>query len=367
MADMLFRQQCRKYLSQILCPTLIVLLLVSGALAVAIPEAQDGTTLQLADGYVMAIDNRQPGQLTTSIYLTTGAGEKYLQLTDGSAIDRVPDISPDGERVAFVSNRNGNEDIFVMQIDGSNLRQITSSKASESYPRFSPNGKQIAFFSNRHGTTKIFAMPSEGAGVPTQITAGEGNDFDPAFSPDGTAIYFTSDRSGTMQIYRISLADHSVKRVTHIAADAIHGSISNDGNFLLYRTNQSGNFEIDLMDLRTGNVRQISRGPGSKRHPSFGQSDKFAFYQTVFEAGKAEIWATELATGKQFEFGQLSGASLNPSVRRSSTAALIEEVGREASCKPAIVALGNIIGGGIHAVRSFVRHFKLFRPVCSIS
>ena len=141
-----------------------------------------------------------------------------------------------------------------------------------------------------------------------------------------------------MQIFKISLKDQSTENLTNTRFDNIHSSISSNGRMMLYRSDKSGNFEIELRDLEQSGSRQVSEGTGSKRHPSFGPEDRFAFYQNVIEPGNAEILATDLSTNMVYKVGRLSGASLNPSVRNSQAAKLINEKGIAPKCQPPIMA-----------------------------
>ena len=103
------------------------------------------------------------------------------------------DLNPDGSRIAFVSYRDGDSDIYVMEADGSNQVNLTNNSDSEIEPAWSPDGSQIAFCSTRGdgSTYEIFVMNADGTG-PVQLTTGEGNDFAPDWSPDGSRIVFWS-------------------------------------------------------------------------------------------------------------------------------------------------------------------------------
>ena len=102
--------------------------------------------------------------------------------------------SPDGERLLFVSDRSGNFDLFVMNIDGSDLTRLTSDRAGDYNPQWSPDGEKIIFVSERSGNADLFVMDSDGSdraghldlwmiradgSHPTQITNDEALDFHP--------------------------------------------------------------------------------------------------------------------------------------------------------------------------------------------
>src|SRR5438552_1322694 len=82
--------------------------------------------------------------------------------------DRFPSWSPDSSHIAFVSDRDGNEEIYVMGADGQNQTRLTTSSRSDRYPVFSPDGRQIMFRSALLGQRAIFVMNADGTGA-TQI------------------------------------------------------------------------------------------------------------------------------------------------------------------------------------------------------
>ena len=117
--------------------------------------------------------------------------------------DISPQISPEGKRIAFTSDRGGYPEIWVDSTGGSGPVQLTTQKSPRTgSPRWSPDGKWIVFDSVASGNNDIWMVDSEG-GSPKQVTTEPSNDARPAFSRDGRWIYFRSDRSGSQQIWRI--------------------------------------------------------------------------------------------------------------------------------------------------------------------
>ncbi len=92
-------------------------------------------------------------------------GTEVRQLTDNDDWDWFPAWSPDGTRIAFESDRDGDDEIFVMKADGTQVRQLTDNDDRDSGPAWSPDGKHIAFVSNRYGNSEIFVMNADGTDV----------------------------------------------------------------------------------------------------------------------------------------------------------------------------------------------------------
>ena len=108
-----------------------------------------------------------------------------------------------GYKLSFVSDRDGNQEIYMMDIDGSNLINLTNNSADDSFPAFSPDGKRIAFVSDRDWNDDIYLMDSDGSKI-IRLTDSSVNDQEPAWSPDGKQIVFTSGNDNP-KIYKMNV------------------------------------------------------------------------------------------------------------------------------------------------------------------
>jgi serine/threonine protein kinase/WD40 repeat protein len=112
-------------------------------------------------------------------------------------------VAPNGERIAFVSNRTGSKEIWIANSDGSDQTQLTFFNGpSVGSPRWSPDGKQIAFDGYSGGSSDIYVIPADG-GKPARVTSDAANEIRPSWSPDGQWIYFGWDKGGKSQIWKI--------------------------------------------------------------------------------------------------------------------------------------------------------------------
>lgn len=113
-------------------------------------------------------------------------------ITQGSRQARHPDLSPDGEWLAF-HNEGKEEDIFVVRTDGTGLRQLTNDVFKDRYPRWSPDGRRIAFHSNRGGKYDIWLINPDGSAL-ERLTYTSADAFhSPVWSPDGKQLVFNTD------------------------------------------------------------------------------------------------------------------------------------------------------------------------------
>ena len=146
-----------------------------------------------------------------------------------------PQWSPDGTKVAFSSNRDGNFEVYVVNANGSGLVNLTKNAADDSSPAWSPDGRRIAFETNRDGQDEIYIMNADGSS-PGNLSAFPLAEFNPAWSPDGQTIVFERDRDGTNHdLWAISPdgGPASAHRLTTASNDA-NPDWSPDGTRIVY-------------------------------------------------------------------------------------------------------------------------------------
>ncbi len=104
-------------------------------------------------------------------------------LTNNAANDRFARVSPDGKHITFASDRDGNWEIYVMNSDGSNVRRLTNNPATDDAPTWSPDGRQLAFASDRDGDFEIYILNVNDGTVTTQVTQNTAQDRWPLWNP----------------------------------------------------------------------------------------------------------------------------------------------------------------------------------------
>ncbi|MFQ5790704.1 MAG: amidohydrolase family protein [Acidobacteriota bacterium] len=214
----------------------IVLVLLIGALERP-PTVQmvleEGTNFALAlspDGSRLIMDLQ--GRLWS---LPAGGGEARA-LTDGLGDDRLPDWSPEDDRIVFQSVRAGSWDLWTIHPDGTGLEPLTQGAFDDREPVWSPDGKGVAFSSDRSGNYDLWVLDVDSREV-RQLTRHPANDAMPTWSPDGSAIAFISDRGegGEAELWKIRLEDGSVEKVASLPGGAASPSWSPDGRRIALR------------------------------------------------------------------------------------------------------------------------------------
>ena len=121
------------------------------------------------------------------------------QITSASERIEALTVSPDGQWIAFDSDRSGNSDLYKMRLDGSGLQQLTRNPADDFRPQWSPDGRQISFHTWRAGNRDSYVMSSDGSGERV-IAGGPAQEFGAGWSPDGKQLVFWTDRTGRFEI-----------------------------------------------------------------------------------------------------------------------------------------------------------------------
>jgi Tol biopolymer transport system component len=150
------------------------------------------------------------------VYRIDSSGNDFRKLTTNEFADFQPAWTS-GSDIVFVSNRTGNNEVFMMNGDGSEQLQLTDDPGDDIMPSCRPSGGTIIFSSNRSGTYQLYTMESDGSNV-VQVTNSAGNKFGASYSMDGDKIFFYSDATGNMDIYSINLDGSGETNLTNNAA-----------------------------------------------------------------------------------------------------------------------------------------------------
>ncbi len=200
-------------------------------------------------------------------------------------------------QIAFVSRRDGNPEIYVMDVDGKNQRNLTNHPDRDWDPSWSPHGKRIAFISDRDGhfladmpdipSYEIYVMDADGAN-PQNLTNNPHDDRGPVWSPDGKRIVFTSRREKNqdghfnLEIYVMDADGRNQQNLTNHLGDDRFPSWSPDGKRIVFSSRRDGHFrgnfgityEIYVMDVGGGNQQRLTENRQYDWHPSWSPDGK---------------------------------------------------------------------------------------------
>ncbi len=197
---------------------------------------KSGDPAWTANGERLAFMSERDGN--PEIYVMNRDGTGQTRLTVNPAWDTDPTWSPDGSRIAFTSTRDGNPEIYVMNSDGTGQSRLTVDPAIDQQADWSPTGSRIAFESIRDGNFELYAMNEDGSGQ-TRLTFSPGGSQEVSWSPDGIQIAYTDGPEGRSEIRIRSTSGGPVRTLRTRFFDEHFPAWSPDGRQIAYSVGQS--------------------------------------------------------------------------------------------------------------------------------
>ena len=243
----------------------------------------------------IAFESNRDGNF--EIYTVNVDGTGLTRLTQNPARDHVAAWSPDGRKIAFASDRSGGGDIYVMNADGTGVTRLTTSPAIDANAAWSPDGASIAFNSTRDGDPNIYVMKSDGSDQ-QRVTRGAGGDVYPAWGPENEIAWCTTNRRGDLDIvfnlYTPGLTLDALAYFELVASRAndCAPDWSSDGRKLVLASDYDGKYDYNIFVQRPGKhqkIRRVTDDPGFDTYPAWSpKGDKIAFTST--RSGNADIY-----------------------------------------------------------------------------
>lgn len=231
-----------------------------------------GATAPTTLGRIAFVSDRDGDQ---EIYVMNADGSGLTNLTDSPAEDNRPVWSPDGSQIAFVSDRDGQRDVYLMNADGSSQTNLTNNSALDYLPAWSPDGSQIGFVSNRDGHPDIYVMNADGTGQTNLTNDPAAEDSELAWSPDGSQIAFRSSRDGNpdtfnLDIYLMNADGTAQTRLTDNPAWDQQAAWSPAGSQIAFVSGYPlGDDEVYLMNADGTGQTNLTNDPSSDGDPAW--------------------------------------------------------------------------------------------------
>ncbi len=248
----------------------------------------------------------------------TGPAMRFSAITNFAGVEAHPSLSPDGHSVTFVSNRDGQYDIYVGLLTGGSLVRITNDPNLKTRPRWSPDGSQIAYARlNEAGIWDLWVVPALG-GTPRRILTAA---TDPAWSADGKTLAYANLSTGS--IWLCDSNGSNARALTQPEAPSAIGSFlmlvyrqpafSRGGREVAFVRKTVGPYgELGVADLPSGRVRYLTNDGANALSPVWSPDDRFIYFSSS-RGGTMNIWKIPALGGvpQQITAGQGDDAELD--------------------------------------------------------
>jgi len=255
----------------------------------------------LANDLVKVFTGRPGSFLSRIAFVSDRSGEPELwtmdwdgsnprQLTRHRSIALAPAWTPDGTRIIFTSYLRGGPALFVLTPQEGYLRPLSEAGGVNSSASVSPDGEWVAFASSRDGNVDIYLLPVEG-GEAQRLTSALGIDTQPAWAPNGRQLAFTSTRSGSPQIYLMDADGSNVRLLTFEGKFHDEPAWSSDGTRVVCTTRVEEHFQLATIDVVSGDETVIP-GPGNNESPCFSPDGSMLAFVSD-RTGRPQVFTTD--------------------------------------------------------------------------
>ena len=217
-------------------------------------------------------------------------GENQKQLTKHNSLALAPTWSPDGKNLVFTSYLRGTPALYLLTPQEGYLKLLWDKGGVNSSASISPNGRTVAFASSTDGNVDIFIVPIDG-GEAQRLTTARGIDTQPSWAPNGRQIAFTSTRSGSPQLYLMDADGSNVRRLSFGGFFHDEATWAYDGTRLSCTTRDEGTFQIATIDVVTTD-RKVIPAPGNNESPCFSPEGSMIAFESD-RTGDPQIYITD--------------------------------------------------------------------------
>ena len=245
-------------------------------LVVTLVSSSGGIDTQPAyspDGSQVVFSTTRDGN--SEIYIMNANGGNQTNLTNNPAEDLYPAWSADGQWIVFTSNRDGNQEVYKVRTSGTDLVNLTNNPANDSQPTwlveaglFSTSGDRIAFATDRDGNQEVYVMMEDGTDQ-TNISNNGAEDFYPRATRSGDRIVFVSTRDGSQDVFVMNSDGSGQGNLSNNAAQDAYPSWSPDAAWITFASNRTENFDIFIMRSNGTEVYNLTGDTAQDLYPTW--------------------------------------------------------------------------------------------------
>ncbi|MAI79110.1 MAG: hypothetical protein CL917_09235 [Deltaproteobacteria bacterium] len=248
------------------------------------------------------------------VYVMDADGGRQRKATRGQSIKAFPDWMPDGGAILYTSYQDQGIPGLYLSSRGAYTPGPILTRVLPGKPKyrgvFGPEGRFLAMVTSDDGATEIYRVDRSGRN-PKRLTRNRSIDISPSWSPDGEQIAFVSDRSGSPQLYIMQSDGQGVRRLSFNGDYNTSPAWSPDGRWIAYETRISGQFDVWLIDpAGEVNVPLVTH-PRNDESPSWSPDGRRVVFSST-RRGRADLYSVDLRGEKLRRLTKKQGDNLQP-------------------------------------------------------
>lgn len=222
------------------------------------------------------------------IYITDFDGNNSVQVTHDQNLNLSPAWSNEGNKLAYVSYREGNPKIFVANLLDGSQRVLCGYPGINISPAWRPGSSELAVTLSKGGNPDLYLVSASGE-VIQKLVQGWSITVSPSWSPDGRRLAYVSDETGNPQIYVMDVGGGQKRRITFSGSYNTSPSWSPKGDWIAYSSLTGGHHNIVMCRPDGSDMRQLTHGEGSNESPSWSPDGRMLAFSSTRQGGSS-IW-----------------------------------------------------------------------------
>jgi TolB protein len=226
------------------------------------------------------------------LYMMDFDGQNQTRLTFNTIRDYTPAWSADGTKIAYTSYKNLNAGLYMLDLEAGKVSPV-STRGTNFSPSFSPDGKKLAFCSSMDGNTEIYVANVDGKNI-KRLTFNEAIDASPSWSPTSREITFISDRSGLgqPQVYIMDAEGSNVRRVSFGGTYHDAPAWSPTGDRIVYVSRVENIFDLYVLNLRSSQIVKLTESNARNESPSWSSDGRHIVFTSNL-SGLLQLYAID--------------------------------------------------------------------------
>lgn len=206
---------------------------------------------------------------------------KILFRTEGVE-NAYPHLSIDSKRILYQSNATGKWQLLIFDLNTNSHIEVTKDKFNNNFADWSTDNEWISFVSDRDGNEEVYLMRTNGKDL-KRITNDKGSDIHPHFSPDGKQLLFSSTRgNGTLDIYKYVIKTGALERITYTKEDELFARYSPDMKKIVYSKMGEKTDDVFVLNVTTHQSENLTNTPDIQDGwPMYNKTGDWIYYSTV--------------------------------------------------------------------------------------